>query len=61
MIQSALVATVTNAYSQFGAIAVAALEMTAAQARVKLRKEDRDAIAEQLRRLPAHAEGPRRA
>jgi Haloacid dehalogenase-like hydrolase len=58
MIQSALVATVTNAYSQFGAIAVAALEMTAAQAGVELRQEDRDAIAEQLRRLPAHAEVP---
>jgi 2-haloacid dehalogenase len=58
MIQSALVATVTNAYSQFGAVAVAALEMTAAQAGVELRKEDRDAIAAQLRRLPAYAEVP---
>ena len=32
MIQSALVSTVTGAYSQFGALAMAALEMTAEQA-----------------------------
>jgi 2-haloacid dehalogenase len=58
MIQSALVATVTGAYSQFGAIAMAALEMTAQQARVDLRGEDREAIAGQLRKLPAHPEVP---
>ena len=58
MIQSALVATVTGAYSQFGALAMAALEMTAEQAGVELREEDRDAIAGQMRRLPAHPEVP---
>ncbi len=51
MIQSALVATVTGAYSQFGALAMAALEMTAEQAGVEVREEDRDAIAGQMRRL----------
>jgi 2-haloacid dehalogenase len=56
MIQSALVATVTGAYSQFGAIAMAALEMTAEQAGVALGDDDRQAVAAQLRRLPAHPE-----
>jgi len=58
MIQSALVATVTGVYSQFGAVALAALAMVAEQAGVQLREEDRDAIAAQLRRLPAHPEVP---
>ncbi len=58
MIQSALVATVTGAYSQFGALAMAALEMTAEQAGVELRDEDREAIAGQMRKLPAHPEVP---
>jgi 2-haloacid dehalogenase len=56
MIQSALVATVTGAYSQFGALAAAALEMTAEQAGVELGDDDRQAIAAQLRQLPAHPE-----
>ena len=58
MIQSALVATVTGVYSQFGAIGLAALAMTAEQAGVELREEDRDAVATGLRRLPAHPEVP---
>jgi 2-haloacid dehalogenase len=58
MIQSALVATVTGAYSRFGAVAMAALEMTAEQAGIELRDADRDAVAGQLRRLPAHPEVP---
>jgi 2-haloacid dehalogenase len=56
MIQSALVATVTGAYSQFGAHAMAALEMTAERAGVRLTEGDREAVAAQLRRLPAHPE-----
>jgi 2-haloacid dehalogenase len=56
MISSALVATVTGAYSQFGAHAMAALEMTAEQAGVELAEDDNDAVADQLRRLPAHPE-----
>ena len=58
MIQSALVATVTGSYSQFGAHAVAALGMLAEQTGVQLHDDDRDAIAGQLRRLPAHPEVP---
>jgi 2-haloacid dehalogenase len=56
MIQSALVATITGAYSQFGALAMAALEMTAEQAGVELGDDDRQAIATQMRQLPAHPE-----
>jgi 2-haloacid dehalogenase len=56
LIQSALVATVTDTYSQFGTLAMAALELTAEQAGVELRDADREAIAGQMRRLPAHAE-----
>ena len=56
MISSALVATVTGAYDRFGAHAMAALEMTAEQAGVKLAEDDKDAVAAQLRRLPAHPE-----
>jgi 2-haloacid dehalogenase len=58
MIQSALVTTVTGAYRQFGAVAMAALAMVAEQAGVELRDEDRDAVATQLRRLPPHPEVP---
>ena len=56
MIQSALVATVTGAYDPFGAHAMAALEMTAEQAGVKLAGEDKEAVAGQLRQLPPHPE-----
>jgi 2-haloacid dehalogenase len=56
MIQSALVSTVTGAYRQFGALAMAALEMTAEQAGIQLADGDREAIAAQLGQLPAHAE-----
>jgi 2-haloacid dehalogenase len=58
MIQSALVATITGAYSQFGQHAMAALEMVAEQAGVELADDDRSAISGQMRRLPAHAEVP---
>jgi 2-haloacid dehalogenase len=56
MIQSALVATVTGAYSQFGAHAMGALEMTAGQAGVELTDDDKEAVAAQRRQLPAHPE-----
>jgi 2-haloacid dehalogenase len=56
MIQSALVATVTGPYRQFGAHAMAALEMTADQAGVELGDDDKEAVAAQLRQLPAHPE-----
>jgi 2-haloacid dehalogenase len=41
MISSALVSTVTGAYRQFGALAMAALEMTAEQAGTQLADGDR--------------------
>jgi 2-haloacid dehalogenase len=56
MIQSALVATVTGVYHQFGAHAMAALEMTAEQAGVELADDDKEAVAAQMRQLPAHPE-----
>jgi 2-haloacid dehalogenase len=56
MIQSALVATVTGAYRPFGAHAMAALEMTAEQAGVALGGDNKEAVAAQLRQLPAHPE-----
>jgi 2-haloacid dehalogenase len=56
MIQSALVATVTGVYHQFGAHAMAALEMTAEQAGIQLADGDREAVAAQLRQLHAHPE-----
>jgi 2-haloacid dehalogenase len=56
MISSALVATVTGAYHPFGDHAMAALEMTAEQAGVQLADDDKQAVAAQLRQLPAHPE-----
>jgi 2-haloacid dehalogenase len=58
MIQSALVATVTGVYHRFGAHAMAALEMTAEQRGVRLAHDDKEAVAAQLRQLPAHPEVP---
>jgi 2-haloacid dehalogenase len=58
MISSALVATVTGTYHPFGAHAMAALKMTADQAGVTLADDDKEAVAGQLRRLPAHPEVP---
>jgi 2-haloacid dehalogenase len=56
MIQSALVATVTNAYAAFGAIGGAALEMVAARQGVTLTEADRVAILGGIRTLPPHPE-----
>ena len=56
MISSALVATVTGVYHPFGDHAMAALAMTAEQAGVELADGDRQAVAAQMRQLPAHPE-----
>jgi 2-haloacid dehalogenase len=56
MIQSALVATVTGAYHPFGAHAMAALAMSAERAGVELADDNKEAVAAQLRQLPAHPE-----
>lgn len=53
-IQSALVATVTNAYSDFGTIGRAALDMTATRHSITLSDEDRTQITNGIRSLPPH-------
>jgi 2-haloacid dehalogenase len=58
MIQSALVATVTDAYADFGAIGGAALEMTAARRGIALAAADRAQILGGIRTLPPHPEVP---
>lgn len=56
LLQSALVATVTDAYADFGAIGMAALEMVAARHGVVLAEEGRQAVRDGMRRLPPHPE-----
>ncbi|MDQ5810637.1 MAG: haloacid dehalogenase type II, partial [Actinomycetota bacterium] len=56
LLQSALVATVTDAYSDFGKIGGAALEMTAERQGVILSDEDKRQILGGMRRLPPHPE-----
>ncbi len=56
MIQSALVSIVTDAYSDFGAIGGAALQMTAEIHGVDLSEEDRNSILTTVPKLPPHPE-----
>ncbi len=56
LLQSALVATVTGAYSDFGTIGGAALEMTAERQGVELSDEDKQRILGRMRELPPHPE-----
>ena len=56
VLQSALVATVTGAYSDFGMIGAAALEMTAERQGLTLSDEDRHLIVGGMRELPPHPE-----
>jgi 2-haloacid dehalogenase len=56
LLQSALVATVTGAYSNFGQVGAAALQMVAEREGVDLSDEDRQRILGGLRELPAHPE-----
>ncbi len=56
LLQSALVATVTDAYSDFGKIGGAALEMTAERQGVTLSDEDKRQILGGMRELPPHPE-----
>jgi 2-haloacid dehalogenase len=56
LLQSALVATVTGAYSDFGTIGAAALEMVARREGVDLSEEDRQRILGGMRELPPHPE-----
>jgi 2-haloacid dehalogenase len=54
LIESALVATVTNVYADFGAIGRAALDMVAVRRGVTLSAEDRQQILGAIRTLPPH-------
>lgn len=56
LLQSALVATVTGAYSDFGRVGAAALEMTAERQGVTLSEEDKSQILGGMRELPPHPE-----
>jgi 2-haloacid dehalogenase len=58
LLQSAMVATITDRYTDFGSVGRAALEMTAARVGVELSDQDRKAIAGGMTRLPAHPEVP---
>ena len=56
MIQSAHVSTVTGAYSDFGTIGAAALQMTAELHGVDLSDEDQQQILKTMQELPPHPE-----
>jgi len=56
VLQSAMVATITDAYSEFGAIGSAALQMTAERRGVEISEEDRQKILGGMRELPPHPE-----
>lgn len=56
LIQSALVATVTDAYVDFGTLGDAALDMMAARRAITLSSADRAQILGGMRTLPAHPE-----
>ncbi|MGF1470923.1 MAG: haloacid dehalogenase type II [Rubrobacteraceae bacterium] len=56
MIQSALVSTVTGAYSDFGSIGGAALQMTAERHGIRISDDDRDSILTTVPQLPPHPE-----
>ena len=56
MLQSALVATVTGAYADFGSVGKAALEMTAQRRGVELSDDDRQQVLGTVRQLPPHSD-----
>jgi 2-haloacid dehalogenase len=56
LLQSALVATVTGSYSDFGQVGDAALEMVAEREGLDLSDEDRQKILGGIRELPPHPE-----
>src|ERR687896_620729 len=56
LLQSALVATVTGAYRDFGAVGMGAREMVAAGRGVALTEEGRQAVKDGMRALPPHPE-----
>jgi len=56
LLQSALVATVTDAYTDFGSVGIAAFEMLATRQGVKISDADRQRIREGMQHLPPHPE-----
>ncbi len=58
VLQSALVATITGAYSDFGTVGAAALDMTAERQGVRLSEQDQLSILGGMRELPPHPEVP---
>lgn len=54
LLQSALVATVTNTYQDFSDLAEAALDTVAQQKKVSLSAADKDGVLKMMRELPAH-------
>jgi 2-haloacid dehalogenase len=54
MLQSALVATVTGVYRDFGQVGRAALEMTTRRHRIELSEADQQRLLGNIRRLPPH-------
>ena len=58
VLQSALVTTILDAYSDFGAVGAAALEMTARLHDLELSERDRNAILGAMRELPPYPEVP---
>jgi 2-haloacid dehalogenase len=58
LLQSAMVATITDRYTNFGAVGRAALEMTATRLGVELADDDLEAVVGGMTRLPAHPEVP---
>jgi len=54
VLQSAFVATITDAYRDFGAIGMAALEVVALRRGASLTDEHRDLVRETMRELPPH-------
>jgi 2-haloacid dehalogenase len=58
LLQSAFLATITDAYSDFGGIGRAALDTVARRRGIELGAEDRDAILGTMRALPPHPEVP---
>ena len=56
MLQSSLVATITNVYTDFGTNGVAALDMLAARQQVTLTAANRQELREGMQHLPPHPE-----
>lgn len=58
VLQTALVTTVTDTYADFSTVGAAALDVVAARRGRTLAPEDKDVIAQGMRRLPPHADVP---